>query len=663
MPFFIVRILVFIPVMALSAAAKWFPTSGPPNAWVPILFAHDNALYAGTENPAGVFKSTDSGNTWQAASFSIRNSVVTSKRAQSITALGHYLFAGMSDSLLRSGDGGKTWEGVSPQTATFMASGNGVVYAGNSRNLFRSLDSGITWETIGPETGKYLQCLAASDSAVYVGADDSGTVFKSSDRGANWSRLAPAGKRALFSLALAPGVLFAGDKVGTVHLSRDGGSTWRESAIPGLTSLIDCEVAALAVAGESVYAATGSGLFGSSDTGKTWKALSDRNLYSWDLRFNTVLRHGAWVYAGGKGGAIRVPASGKAGLPTQINFGLGHGRITGLGVSGRRIYAGYAMKGLQSTAFGEYWESIQSYGNLTPTAYMPFEGGLLAASKGSSVGAGIRRYGIPASIASWEPADIGFSETSVYALARMGSRLFAASDKGVYRSEDSARSWQPVTAGLGSGPFQSLATRTSSLFAAAHDQGLFRSRDTGQSWRQIGGGVLKNPIVAISASRNAVLVLADSGRDCFHSGDEGETWTETQVGPSGLRLQAIASSDSVTLVGTTQGVYRSGDGGQTWSDFSDGMFSLSLADGNFDLSVTKIAIGDTLVAMGTERGSVWRRTPKELTLGSFRRTPARRSNVRRPYDDAQRGRMVYPNPKKSGDRKWDIDARGVSRRP
>ena len=225
-----------------------------------------------------------------------------------MAGLGRYLFAGTTDSILRSEDGGETWakhsQGLKTNWVSYKAVGEGVVYAGYFSGLFRSLDSGATWTKMKlNDSLARVDGLAARDSLVYVALDGGRAFLSSADRGETWSAMTPTKSLGITTLALA------GEP-------------------------------------KSLFAATTDGLHRSTDTGKTWSLVSDSRHYNLDREFYAVAKQGELIYAGGWGGAIRVPAAGSGG-PVQVNFGLGGSPITGLGVSGTFIYAGYGMKGFR----------------------------------------------------------------------------------------------------------------------------------------------------------------------------------------------------------------------------------------------------------------------------------------------------------------------------
>lgn len=658
---FLARMLIafLLQLLRIPASAQWAATAGPPNAQVNALLVHEGAVFAGTSKPGGLFKSVDSGKTWRAAEFRMNESIFEDlqKSVMSLASLGRFLFAGTSDSLLRSEDGGESWLKTpkGPSGIQYMAAGEGVVYAAFFDGLYRSLDSGASWTTVALAHGsRYIRSLATRDSLVYVG-EDGGIVQHSADRGETWSQDSlPGGS--IYALAMSPGLVFAGDQTGTVHVLRDGGATWSASEV-----VFAKKIRALAGEPKSLFAATEDGVYRSIDTAKSWSLLSDSRQYTLDRVFYAVAAQGGTAYAGGWGGAIRV--SGNAGW-TEIDFGLGGSPITGLGVAGTRIYAGYDTKGFRGSDRGGSWRGIQSYAYIVPTAYLPLGSGILAAAIGDEVDAGIRIYSDDDLTLTGSAADSGLGKVNVYALERIGPVLFAASEKGVYRSLDSARSWTAATQGMGAGPARSLAAQGSLLYACDPARGVFLSANQGGAWTAVGAGALKNPVLALAGAGDAVVAAADSGRQLMRSGDQGKTWTPAQTGLTPQRVNVLASSGAIVLAGTSQGVYRSLDGGLTWGPFATGMFSL-VADGvspSADETITALAIGTTLMAAGTARGTVWQRPIADLSDAVAGRHVPVRPRGRIGYFDGGRGRMLFALPASLPHADRAVDAAGSARK-
>lgn len=390
--------------------------------------------------------------------------------------MGRFIYAGTMGGLQRSGDGGKTWErskeGLETNWVGLLAAGQGEVYAGYWQGLYRSLDSGASWSPMAPpDSTEDMKSIAVIDSFLYIGTR--GSLYRSSDRGKTWTRIALTGAMDILTLHASQGVLWAGDSEGQVYRS--------------------------------------------NDTGRTWKDITGTGFEPSDWEFSAVAVNGNLVYGGGIGGAIRFPANSTVEEPPQFNFGLGRQRVTAVGSSGIRIYAGYSGRGYYGKDHGKYWYrqlAGDGYGYSTPSAYLRFSSSIWSASDAIGWTGGI--YGFSNGMDNprdWE-ADSGLGETKVYALARIGGSMFAGSEKGVYRSMDTAKSWLSAFRGMDSTPAQVLIAGGAALFAGSHAKGLFRSTDQGESWSPVGSG-LKNPVMALAYAGGVLVAAADSGRRRF----------------------------------------------------------------------------------------------------------------------------------------------------
>jgi len=179
----------------------------------------------------------------------------------------------------------------------------GVVYAGTRGDgVLRSDDGGQTWQPAGL-AGHVVKALAASPTepgVVYAGAKPP-ALYVSRDGGGQWAELAAfRGARAFWwrspaeadwrpyvqSIALSPAdpkLLVVGIEAGAVLRSADGGQSWHGHR-PG--ALRDCHSLTFhAHSGNWVYEAGGSGAGAacSQDAGRTWRqphAGLDRH-YGW----------------------------------------------------------------------------------------------------------------------------------------------------------------------------------------------------------------------------------------------------------------------------------------------------------------------------------------------------------------------------------------------
>ncbi len=269
-----------------------------PSAPAKIYAAYYDSLSGG----GGILKSTDSGQTWNAANAGLSNFNI---RLLAIDSLHASVFASQAGTLFQSVDKGASWSkiGVAPQPVYGYPFEGEVIHSmlidsahpnvlhvettdvGGccDGGLFKSFDGGATWSYGGPVglgwggvmSGR-LTADPTNGSTIYLGLDgDDGTSWlaKSVDYGANWN-YAWNGATGLDSdiNALAidptnPTILYAAT-AGGLYKSYDGGATSHS------VGFSNSAVTVLAIDPSNpltLYAnAVGQGLFKSTDGGASW---------------------------------------------------------------------------------------------------------------------------------------------------------------------------------------------------------------------------------------------------------------------------------------------------------------------------------------------------------------------------------------------------------
>ena len=190
---------------------------------------------------------------------------------------------------------------------TSIAVTEGVILAGTRDGIWRSTDNGRTWHESNRNLAiRYVRWMVSSarpSTAILVGTEPAG-IFISRDGGLSWNpnpEVSVLRDRYGWFLPYSPNAgcvrgfaiaesgsgqdrIYAAVEVGGVLVSNDGGETWQlvegSDGKPDLNrefgTRIHADVHSIAVhptSSEIITAATGGGLYRSTDGGRTWKNL------------------------------------------------------------------------------------------------------------------------------------------------------------------------------------------------------------------------------------------------------------------------------------------------------------------------------------------------------------------------------------------------------
>jgi len=152
----------------------------------------------------------------------------------------------------------------------FLASGHPDLRqaeAPNQRGLIRSTDGGATWESVSLSGEADLHAIVLAHDAIYVADSLSESVLVSDDGGRTWDR---RGEVALAALAVDPGDpdrLIGADYDGGLVGSDDGGRTWSPISGPSTAAVVWHPSLGL-------VAASVDGTVSTSEDGTSWEAVS-----------------------------------------------------------------------------------------------------------------------------------------------------------------------------------------------------------------------------------------------------------------------------------------------------------------------------------------------------------------------------------------------------
>jgi hypothetical protein len=175
--------------------------------------------------------------------------------------------------LIRSGDGGKTWDTVSRSGLSdlhvLVVGGPGIVaYDTTLGGTIVSKDDGKNWTELSTPPALVLDLAIDPKDPKHLLAGTNDSLFASTDDGANWKKIGKA-DAARLSWTERHGLLRA-VRGGQVSSSTDGGATWKPVGnVPGNPGKL------VEAADGTLYLALEDGtIFTSSDGGTTWRSVS-----------------------------------------------------------------------------------------------------------------------------------------------------------------------------------------------------------------------------------------------------------------------------------------------------------------------------------------------------------------------------------------------------
>jgi photosystem II stability/assembly factor-like uncharacterized protein len=545
---------------------------------------HANVVMAASAN-AAVFQSRDAGESWTFLPFPVESraalhtlvfdpvrprvifAALTSERSE---------YAGV----FRSVDSGGSWQQLrgmrGEQVWCIALSADGEVAAGTESGLYLSDDAGENWRTTAPGDGSPVGPVVslAFDShqpgVLYLGTPH--LAWKTSEHGAKWTPIHDGmfDDSDVFSLAvdpLTPGRIYSSACSG-LYMSSNAGTNWTRAAMPRGVLDRTYLVAAHPSLRGYVYAGTASGIAWSVDGGAHWKIVSSRlaRAVAFDpLNLNRL-------YVATDDGILRSDDGGSH--LRAANQGLSTWRLSRFTESNDVLYAGstdastpvvvqttsrvpgiatgaytLAASGvLYSRDLGRVWIHLRVPGRIG--ALLAGRGDVLLVACGSAMFRSTDGGG------SWSPLDMPPLNSSIRDIVALGDTAVAAyTDHEVIWSPDGIH-WSGSAALPRNAEIHGLAGGLSGVLLAATSAGLMRSPNSGQSWSPVAHelGASSAQAVARAPLISKVFAVAVFGA-VYISGDDGVTWR--RLSPEGALAgpirQLLFSADSRRLFALTEG--------------------------------------------------------------------------------------------------------------
>lgn len=206
--------------------------------------------------------------------------------------------------------------------------------------------------------------------------------------------------------------------------------------------------------------------------------------------------------------------------------------------------------------------------------------------------------------APWDKYDYsnGLEAVNVRAVLLNGQNIFAASEKGVYKSSDNGVSWTLINDPIPYPETHDLIAVGGKIIKACAN-GLSVSEDGGSNWT-LNPNVL-GPIFGLGASDGFVYA---GGGPTYISGDGGSTWIKHVWDDSGYGLSSawkFTHTEGITFASVSQkGVYADPGAGD-WTPRNTGIESLNSVDIDSQDSTIVVAARLDGIFLSEDLGFTW----------------------------------------------------------
>jgi photosystem II stability/assembly factor-like uncharacterized protein len=248
------------------------PVSGHLNC---VFFLNDTLGWVGTQS-GKIYRTTDAGYTWSLmqSGQGTGNYITAIQFVDTQTGYASCYGGGM---MLKSTDGGLTWQNVGPAGQTVLIRslhfydtqlGVGV---GSGGEVIRTTDGALTWDSI-PTNSTYSLADLAVQGDVMVACGWWGSVLRSTDAGLTWTAQSLTNEH--YSVALTPSGKGLIGSTGRIFSTDDMGQTWNllyrgtVGATMNKMSFADADTGV--VAAWTQTGASESGMVRTTDGGRTW---------------------------------------------------------------------------------------------------------------------------------------------------------------------------------------------------------------------------------------------------------------------------------------------------------------------------------------------------------------------------------------------------------
>ncbi len=528
-----------------------------------------------------LFRSNDGGKSWE---------LLPGMRGKSIRALAvapsdsNVLVAGTLEGVFRSKDSGNTWERMSPAAQSEIKNVESiavdpkdpnVVYAGTWHLAWKTPDGGANWEHINKgmiEDSDVFSIIVDSSNPSVVFASACSGIYRSATSGELFQKLqgipfTARRTRVLKQDPTDPNVVYAGTTEG-LWRTADSGKTWKRMTT---SEVVVNDVLVDPRNPKRVLLATDrGGVLASNDGAVTFVASNRGYSHRYVTAILTDRQDPNTVL-------VSVVNDREWGGVFVSHDGGDHWQQKSSGLDGRDVFSlqqgenGELLAGTNRGIFllsrnSSQWQPVNTIVNEKTTFRTVRKG-----KKKTSVAV---KHAVR-SVLSARVSDLEVTP----------ARWYAATSGGLYTSVNQGKSWSggPV---LGKQDLVSVQASGNLVVAATRMQVMI-SNDAGDTWKQVSVAPYVNSIRGVTlASNGQILVAAREG--AFRSSDAGATWEHMVNGLPDKNISSVIydqAGNRLLATSTATGVvFESRDAGVTWHRGADAGYPLrrvSIAHGRF----------------------------------------------------------------------------------
>ncbi len=517
--------------------------------------------------------------------------------------------AGAWGTILKSTDGGLTWDSLSTGTDQWFSSihfinnTTGVAVGGWDGNVWQTNDGGLTWNTMSYGYPVYLSSVFLYDSFWWYILEGGNTIYRSVNGGLTWSifpvNLFGADCNDLFFVSNTTGFTAGGD--GKIMKTTDGAVTWNFQS-SGTTEDLYSIAFTDAVTG---FAAGKSGtIIRTTNGGTNWTpATSGTTETIRDLCFPG----GNTGYAAGSHGTVL--------------------KTTDLGVTWTPLATGTTLD-LFAVAFtdADHGTAGGMYGTLLSTAdggatWLPLTSGprdslFCVDFPSGNVGYTAGKQGLVMKTSdggtTWDILPPPTAENILSILFTSPVTGYLSGKNGtLMKTTDGAGSWSPLAPGTAENLTCLWFTAPDTGYVSGSSGSILKTTNAGLTWTPLPTGTLFPIRTMFFVDKNIGYAAAgdpanSAGGFVLKTIDGGDTWDSLSTGGGSPSSLWFKDADHGFMVYYSCIVYKTDDGGVTWDSLcnltSTEIEPMLLTDIHFIDDTTGFITGEAMTVPGTLLG-------------------------------------------------------------